>query len=106
MSEIDEQFKATAEAINAKIREAAAALKEANKLAESAGLPSLIYTQWVSEDDTTMDNLSAEELQALEEDEEWDGEASPLKMKIDMIDVSDLEGEMCSAGWSTSSSYC
>src|SRR5271166_3996364 len=106
MSEIDQQFKAAAEQINAKLREAAAALREANKLANAAGLPCLIYTQWTSEDDSTMDNLSDEERQALEDDEEWDGESSPLKMKVDMLDVSELEGEISSAGWSTSSSYC
>jgi len=106
MSEIDEQFKAIAEQINAKLKEAAAILREANKLADTALLPSLIYTQWTSEDDSTMDDLSPEELQALEDDEEWDGEASPLKMKIDMLDTSALEREINIAGWSTSSSYC
>jgi len=106
MSEIDKDFEKVAAQINAKIKEAAAALSEANRLADAAGLPSLIYTQWIGEDDSSLDDMSEEDRQRLEEDEEWDGESTPLKMKIDMIDVSDLEGEIQSAGWSTSSSYC
>jgi len=106
INNIDQDFEATVANINAKIKKAAVALREANKLANKAGLPSLIYAQWTGEEDSTLDNLSEEERQRLEEDEEWDGESSPLKMKIDMIDVSDLENEISSAGWSTSSSYC
>jgi hypothetical protein len=106
MTEIDEQFKTTAEQINAKLKEATTALREANKLADAAGLPALAYTQWVGEEDSTMDKLSDEERQALDEDEEWDGESTPLKMKIDMLNTSDLEREISIAGWSTSSSYC
>lgn len=106
MSQLDQDFKQVADQINAKVKEATEALREANRLASEAGLPALIYTQWTSEDDTTLDDLSEEEAQKLEEDEEWDGESSPLKMKMDLIDVSDLESELCDAGWSTSSSYC
>jgi hypothetical protein len=106
MSDLDKDFEKVAQQINAKIKEAAAALSEANRLADAAGLPSLIYTQWIGEDDSSLDDMSEEDRQRLEEDEEWDGESTPLKMKLDMIDVSDLEGEIQSAGWSTSSSYC
>jgi hypothetical protein len=106
MSELDQDFKDTADKINAKLKEAAEALREANRLAGEAGLPGLIYTQWTSEDDSTLDDLSEEELEKLEEDENWDGESSPLKMKMDLIDVSDIEGEIQNGGWSTSSSYC
>lgn len=106
MINIEKDFEQTAAQINAKIKEAAMALEEANRLATAAGLPGLIYTQWVGEDDTTLDDLSEEEMQRLEDNDEWDGESTPLKMKMDMIDVSDLEGEIDSAGWSTSSSYC
>lgn len=106
MSELDSNFEALATQINAKLKEATDALREANKLACKARLPSLIYTQWLSEDDNSLDDLSDEERQRLEDNEEWDGESSPLKMKIDMINVSDLEGEISLAGWSTSSSYC
>lgn len=106
MSELEQDFQKVAEQINLKVKEAADALREANRLASEAGLPALIYTQWTSDDDSSLDDLSEEERQKLEDDEEWDGESSPLKMKMDMIDVSDLEGELGDAGWSTSSSYC
>jgi hypothetical protein len=106
MSELDQDFEKVAEQINAKVKEAADALREANRLASEVGLPSLIYTQWTSDDDSTLDNLSEKELEKLEADENWDGESTPLKMKIDKIDVSELESEISYAGWSTSSSYC
>lgn len=106
MSLLDKDFAKIAEQINAKIKEATDALREVNRLTEEAGLPSLIYTQYIQEYDDTLDKLTEAELKLLEEDEEWDGESTPLKMKLDMIDVSDLEGEIESAGWSTSSSYC
>ena len=104
MSELDQDFNELAERINAKLAEAAKALREANRMADEAGLPGLIYTQWT--DDSSMEELSDEEREALEDDLEWDGESSPLKMKMDKIDVSDIEGAIQSAGWSTSSSYC
>lgn len=103
---IEKDFEATAAKINAKLKEAAAALGEANELAAQAGLPGLIYTQWIGEDDNSMDDLDAQARQALEDDEEWDGESTPAKMKMELIDVSDIESEICGAGWSTSSSYC
>lgn len=106
MSVLDKDFQLVADKINAKVKEAALALQEANRLADEAGIPSLIYTQWTSEDDTTLDDLTKEELEKLEADEDWDGEATPLRMKVEMIDVSDLESEINDAGWSTSSSYC
>jgi hypothetical protein len=106
MSELDSNFEALVVQINAKLKEATDALREANKLADKARLPSLIYTQWLSEGDSSLEDLSEEEMAHLEDDEKWDGESSPLKMKIDMINVSDLEKEIRLAGWSTSSSYC
>ena len=106
MSEMEQDFKQVADQINLKLKEAAEALREANRLASEAGLPALIYTQWTSEDDSTLEDLSEEEMEKLEEDENWDGESSPLKMKMDLIDVSDLESEISDGGWSTSSSYC
>lgn len=105
MTELDQDFAKVAEQINVKIKEAALALQEANRLANEAGIPSLIYTQWTN-DATALDDLSEEELKVLEANEEWDGESTPLKMKIDMLHVSELEGAIESAGWSTSSSYC
>lgn len=104
MSDLENDFKDTADKINAKVREAAEALKEANRLASEAGLPSLIYGNWQREDDDY--EYSEEELEELEADEEWDGEATPLERKINMLDTSELESQMERAGWSTSSSYC
>ena len=106
MSDIEKEFKETSEKINAKIKEVVVALREANRLAQEAGLPSLIYTQFIQEEDDTLEKLTEAELKTLDDNEEWDGESSPLKMKLNMIDVSDLEGEIEEAGWSTSSSYC
>lgn len=106
MSAFEKEFKETADKINAKLKEAAEALREANRMASEAGLPGLIYTQWTSDDDSSLEDMDDAARERLEEDEEWDGESSPLKMKMDLIDVSDIEGEIQEAGWSTSSSYC
>ncbi len=105
MSDLDKEFEVAAAEINAKIKEAATALREANDLAKKAGLPALIHTQW-TDDNFDVDDLDDEELEKLEADPEWDGESSPLKMKMDKIDVSDLESAIAHGGWSTSSSYC
>ncbi len=104
MSDLEKDFQETADKINAKVKEATEALREANRLASEAGLPALIYTQYTRDDDDY--EYSEEELEDLESDENWDGEATPLERKLNMIDVSDLEGELCDAGWSTSSAYC
>lgn len=106
MNDLEQDFKKVADQINIKVKEAVAALREANRLADEAGLPALVYTQYVGEEDNSLEELDEVSLQQLEEDEDWDGESSPLRMKIDMIDVSELEDEMQIAGWSTSSSYC
>jgi hypothetical protein len=106
MTNLVQEFEKTAEEINTRLKIAAVALREANKLANAAGLPSLIYAQWTGDQDDSLDALSKDERNLLENDEDWDGESSPLKMKIDMIDVSALEDEISVAGWSTSSSYC
>lgn len=104
MAKLEKEFEETAKQINAKAKEAADALNEANRLAREAGLPSLIYGMFQREDDYY--EYSEEELEELETDEEWDGEATPMERKIKMLDLSDLEGAMEEAGWSTSSSYC
>lgn len=44
MSELDQEFEKTAEQINAKIKEAAEALKEAKRLASEAGLNGWIFS--------------------------------------------------------------
>jgi hypothetical protein len=106
MNKYEQEFQETANQINNKLKEAAAALKEANRLASEAGLPGLIYTQWTSDDDSSAEEMTDEEVEALEADEDWDGEASPLKIKMDLIDVSNIENAIEDGGWSTSSSYC
>ena len=106
MSILDNEFKKTAKKINAKLKEAAAALEAANELSAKAGLPALIYTQWTREDDNSLEALDDAERKALEDDENWDGEMTPIQMKLEFIDVSDLESAICNGGWSTSSSYC
>lgn len=87
MSQIDQDFEKVAAQINAKLAEAAAALREANKLREEAGLETLVLSMWVREDN------DRETVEALEE-------------KLDLINVRELERELGCAGWSTSSSYC
>ena len=104
MSKLEDEFKSAADAINAKIKEAAEALNEANRLAQEAGLNSLIYGNWQRDDDDY--EYSEEELEELENDEDWDGDATPTERKINMLDTSALESAMENAGWSTSSSYC
>jgi hypothetical protein len=88
MSDLEKDFDKIAEQINAKLKEAADALREATRLSVEAGLNgSLIFTQWTGQD--------------LEEEEEGD-----LEEKFEKIDVSDLEEALGYAGWTTSSSYC
>jgi len=86
-STIDEAFQNLASQINRKLKEAASALREANRLKEEAGLETLFFSAYLRD----------------EHDEE---ECEELEEKLQLIDVGELEGEMESAGWSTSSSYC
>lgn len=87
MDKLDVEFDVIAEEINAKIKEAAAALKVVNDLRQKAGLTSLIGTQWAFDD---LDEKESDEMEA----------------KLAKIHVGLLEREISSAGWSTSSSYC
>ena len=102
MSELDQDFEKTAEQINAKIKEAAEALRQANELATKAGLPSLIYTQFTRDDIQYQNDNADEPLKKRELEEKCD----ELEEKLELIDVSDLEDALSQAGWSTSSSYC
>lgn len=81
--DMEKEFGEVAAIINRKIGEVVHALKEVNRLRREANLPSLIYTSWSCEEDHPY-----------------------LEQKLEMIDVSELEGELSDAGWSTSSSYC
>ncbi len=81
--DLEAEFGDTASQINRKIREATKALREVNRLREEANLPALFNSQWLRDEGDCY-----------------------LAQKLEMIDVSDLETEINSAGWSTSSSYC
>lgn len=96
MSELDKDFVELATKINAKLKEAAAALKEANELADKAKLPGLINSQFIYEN-MRYDGSSSEEINTARDE---------FEEKYQLIDVSDLEEELGNGGWSTSSSYC
>jgi hypothetical protein len=87
MSDIDKDFEEVVNKINAKLAEAGAAVAEANRLAQEAGIASLTRGEYVCE------RMSKEEIETFD-------------AVIDYIDVGPLEGAMESAGWSTSSWYC
>lgn len=93
MSEIEKNYKAVAKEINAKIKEAAAAMKEANKLAQKAGLSGLTSDPYGDNYDEDGDPLSDEEVEELEE-------------ISDLINISPLFNELDKAGWRTSSIGC
>jgi hypothetical protein len=103
MTDLDKDFELIAEKINAKLAEAASSLDEANRLADEAGLPTLIYTQYIDfaikydRRDRGLPEFSKQEMSA---------KCKELQEKLEHIDVSGLESAMGSAGWSTSSSYC
>ena len=106
MSELDKDWAETAAKINAKIKEAAEVFAEVNKLAAEAGLPGLIYTQWIRE------NMEYDQRSAVRtgekplSKEEINQKCDELQEKLESIDVGPLESEMSDGGWSTSSSYC
>lgn len=102
MSEIDKDFEAVAAQINAKLKEAADALREANKLGDSVGLPGLIFTQWLRDDlayrtDENGHHMTKDQIN--EKLEEYES-------KMELIKTGEFEDELGNAGWSTSSSYC
>jgi hypothetical protein len=98
MSDLDKDFVKVAEQINAKLQEAAAALREASRLSDEVGLPALIATQWTME--SIYDRKSPLSL------EEKDQKAEELREKLELIKVRDFEHAMGECGWSASSSYC
>jgi hypothetical protein len=102
MSDLEQDFNKVAEQINAKIAEAAKALKEANRLADEAGLEGLIFTQFTKEDIQRSNKYADEPL----DDEQLDDKIADLEEKYELIKTALLENEMGNAGWNTSSSYC
>lgn len=88
MTKLEQDYSKVAKEINAKIKEAAKAMKAANKIAKKAGLEILTTSpRWVCEEN------SEEEIEALEE-------------KVGAIDFYPLFEELQIAGWSTSSMSC
>ncbi len=89
MSDLEKSWEETAKEVNAKLKEATEALKEANRLAEEAGVESLIVTQY------TYDWLGSKKTEELRE-----------KLKLVKEAVREFESAVDDSGWSTSSSYC
>lgn len=100
MSELESKFDEVIAKINVKLKEAAAALRAANELSYEANLPGLIHTQF-TDNSNFVDSLNLKE-----DTEEYVEAIENLPAIMEKIDVSELEGELESAGWSTSSSYC
>jgi hypothetical protein len=101
MSDLDNDFEETAKKINAKLKEAAEALREANRLSDEEGLPGLIYTQF------TRDDLGANNRRMdADKKAELEKHLDEIEEKLEKIDVGELEAALGDAGWSTSSSYC
>lgn len=89
MSDLEKSWEEYAKQINTKLKEASDALGEVNRLSGEAGVQYLFIGQFV------YDDLSSDEVKV-------------LKAKLEDIkhSVRELEGQIESAGWSTSSSYC
>lgn len=107
MSELDKDFESFLPQINAKLAEAAAAMKEVNRLRQEAGLESLIFTSWMRQEawrnlNRQMDEMTEEEAEQFDIDAKMD----EISDQFAAIDVGPLESELSHAGWSTSSSYC
>lgn len=106
MTQLDAEFQQTVDKVNAKLAEAAKALREATELAETVGYKyGIINSQWVRERDRI--KVNEEDYEDEEAyDEAYDRACEAMDEKYSAIDVSDLESAMEEAGWSTSSSYC
>ena len=98
LSESDRQAQYAIERANEKLKEAAAAVREANRLSEEAGLPALVFTQFIAEN-YKYDHRGVSKVELDELTENW-------REQLARIDVHELESELDSAGWNTSSSYC
>jgi hypothetical protein len=100
MSELDKDFDAVVEQINAKLKEAAAAVREANKLSSQIGVESLVFSAWMREE------LSYKlRKEGLKDSALWD-KMDEEAAKYEKFSIRELESEMSSAGWSMSSSHC
>ena len=85
MSDMETDYTELCEKINAKILEAAAAMKAANKLAKDAGVSSLTYDEYRYDDEDR--NEVPEEI-------------------LEGVNISPLFNELDKAGWRTSSIGC
>jgi hypothetical protein len=73
-------------------------LKEANQLADQAGMAGLIYTQYTY-DYVSYNNSYLNENQIRDK-------CDKLEKMCELIKVSEFESELENAGWSPSSSHC
>jgi hypothetical protein len=89
MTTLNQDFQSIADQINQHLKTAAAALKKANDLKDKAEMAALISPYGLIE----CLGLSEEQVELFRE-------------QTALINVRDLEREIQSAGWSTSSSYC
>jgi len=87
-TKIETDFTELANQINAKIKEAAEAMKQANALAKAAGLSSLTYDEY--------DDDSADTEEEQDKIDEFRGK----------VNIYPLFGELDKAGWHTSSIGC
>jgi chaperonin cofactor prefoldin len=102
MDEIENDFAKVAEEINLKLKEAAKALHEANKLADDAGVPSLFFSQFTRDDMRDSNRYADPPLSK----EDLNDKMDELEYKLKLINVKEFEREMNQAGWNSSSSYC
>jgi hypothetical protein len=84
MTDMETDYTELCEKINAKILEAAAAMKAANKLAKDAGVSSLTYDEY---------------------NDEYNDEEVPEKI-LEGVNIYPLFNELDKAGWRTSSIGC
>ncbi len=111
MSILDKEFDAEVLAqLNEKLAEAAKIMKEVNALRDKLGLDSLILTSWARDDLYSQLRDEMDEDETINSDQERDDRIDEgmerAQSLYDQIKTSALEGQLNSAGWSTSSSYC
>lgn len=92
-NKVETDFKALAEQVNAKIKEAAAAMAEVNKLTKAAGVR-LNIDEYNDEANDEWENLSEEEQEKADE------------FRYELVNITPLFDEIDAAGWRTSSIGC
>lgn len=115
MSILDKEFDGELLAqLNEKLAEAAKVMKEVNELRGKLGLDSLILTSWARDDlyrdiESQLDESEDEDIVQMNRREKSDliyERIEQAQALYEQIKTDALEGQLNSAGWSTSSSYC